>query len=223
MSKIKVMIAEDLELLRDDLCEFVNDQNDMEIAGSADSAEEIIKLADEIECDIMLMDIEMERVNSGIEAAEIIRNKIPDQKVIFLTVHETDNMILTAMATGAVDYIVKGCDYEEILRHIRAAYEGKPIMNESIQRKLINEYSRLRRSESSLLFFINKISQLTQAERELVKLLLMGKKAREIAEIRCVELITVKTQIKGLLRKFKCVRTKEIVNLINDLDIGRLF
>ncbi|RAZ09727.1 DNA-binding response regulator, partial [Klebsiella oxytoca] len=70
-------------------------------------------------------------------------------------------------------------------------------------------YSRLQRSEKSLMFFINNVSQLTTAERELVKLLLEGKKVREIAQIRCVEMITVKTQIKGLLRKFGCARTKE--------------
>ena len=73
------------------------------------------------------------------------------------------------------------------------------------------------------MFFINNVSQLTTAERELVKLLLEGKKVREIAQIRCVEMITVKTQIKGLLRKFGCARTKEIVVMIQELNISHLF
>ena len=77
--------------------------------------------------------------------------------------------------------------------------------------------------ERSLLFFINSVGKLTSAERDLVRLLLEGKKVREIAEIRCVEQVTVKTQIKGLLRKFGCARTKDIVELIKELGVAHLF
>ena len=87
----------------------------------------------------------------------------------------------------------------------------------------MREYTRLQRSEKSLLFFINNVSQLTSAERELLRLLLDGKKVKDIAQIRCVEIITVKTQIKGLLRKFGCSRTKEIVSMIQELNISHLF
>ena len=65
--------------------------------------------------------------------------------------------------------------------------------------------------------------KLTAAERELVKLLLQDKKVKEIAAIRCVEVVTVKTQIKGLLHKFGCSRTKEIVQMIRELNISHLF
>lgn len=221
--KIRVMIAEDFQLLCDDLCESINEQSDMQVVGCAYSKNGILKLADETDCDIILMDIEMETANSGIEAAEIIRDKKPDQKIIFLTAHETDNMIFTAMGTGAVDYIVKGLDYTGVLNHLRAADRGEPMMEANIQQRIIREYSRLRKSENSLLFFINNISQLTSAERQLIRLLLKGKSTRQIAEIRCVEQVTVKTQIKGLLRKFHCRRTKEIIQLIQGLNIAHLF
>lgn len=87
----------------------------------------------------------------------------------------------------------------------------------------MQEYARLQKSERSLLFFINNISKLTSAERELIKLLLQGYKVNEIAGIRCVESSTIKTQIKGLLRKFGCSRTKEIVQIIRELNIEHLF
>ena len=95
--------------------------------------------------------------------------------------------------------------------------------DERVQNLLMKEYTRLRRSERSLLFFITAISQLTTAERELVRLLLEGKKIREIAAARCVEVVTVKTQIKSLLRKFGCTRTREIIDLIQELDVAHLF
>lgn len=220
---IRLMVAEDFQLLREDLCELLDAQPDMTVVGRAATGAEIVALAATEPCDIILMDIEMEQVNAGILAAERIHDSLPDQKIIFLTAHETDNMIITAMGTGAVDYVVKGCSDEQLLSHIRGAAAGRPIMEARIQEKIMREYSRLRRSERSLLFFINNISQLTATERELVKLLLQGKKVAEIAQVRVVEVVTVKTQIKSLLRKFGCSRTKQIVEMIEHLNISHLF
>ncbi|MDF2533466.1 MAG: response regulator transcription factor [Clostridia bacterium] len=221
--KIRIMIAEDFDLLREDLCELINSQSDMEVVGAAATGSQITKLAKENDCDIILMDIEMENIKAGIVAAEDIKEVKPEQKIIFLTAHETENMIFTAMGTGALDYVVKGGSEEELLHHIRRAQEGKPVMEANIQAKIMQEYSRLRQSERSLLFFINNVSQLTRAERELIHFLLQGKKVNEIAQLRCVEPITVKTQVKSLLRKFGCSRTKEIVQMIQKLNLAYLF
>ena len=220
---IRVAIVEDFALLREDLWELIGEQKDMEAAWQAGSGQEAVEKAKNEDADIVLMDIEMETVNAGILAAEQIRDQGKGQQVIFQTAHETDQTIITAMGTGAVDYIVKGCQEQEILRHIRNAYKGKPVMEARIQETIMREYSRLQRSERSLLFFINNVSQLTAAERELLRLLLDGKKVKDIAGIRCVEMNTVKTQIKGLLRKFGCSRTKEIVSMIQELNISHLF
>ena len=173
--------------------------------------------------DLALVDIEMESTTAGIRAAEHILENKPEALILFLTAHETENMILMSMGAGAVDYIVKGCPEEELLRHIRSAYQGEALLDARVQHTVLKEYSRLRRSERSLLFFINNVSQLTPAERALVRCLLDGYKVREIAQIRCVEVVTVKTQIKGLLRKFGCTRTKEIVEMIRELNVEHLF
>lgn len=220
---IKVAIAEDFELIREDLKELIDSQEDMQVVWAAETGVQAVELAEKEATDIILMDIEMETINAGILAAEKIRDKNSEQKIIFMTAHETNEMIITAMGTGAVDYLVKGEDSEEILSHIRNAFAGRATMNSRIQETIMREYSRLQRSERSLLFFIHNVSQLTAAERELVKLLLEGMKVKEIAQVRCVEMITVKTQIKSLLRKFGCSRTKEIVSMIRDLNLSHLF
>lgn len=220
---IKVAIVEDFELIREDLKELIDSQEDMQVVWAAETGVQAVELAEKEATDIILMDIEMETINAGILAAEKIRDKNSEQKIIFMTAHETNEMIITAMGTGAVDYLVKGEDSEEILSHIRNAFAGRATMNSRIQETIMREYSRLQRSERSLLFFIHNVSQLTAAERELVKLLLEGMKVKEIAQVRCVEMITVKTQIKSLLRKFGCSRTKEIVSVIRDLNLSHLF
>ena len=109
---IRVMVAEDFPLLREDFCDVVSAQSDMEVVGSAASGEEIASLADTVPCDVILMDIEMETIDAGIRAAEVITARHPEVKILFLTAHETDDMITSAMGTGAVDYVVKGCEVE---------------------------------------------------------------------------------------------------------------
>ena len=204
---IRVMVAEDFPLLREDFCDVVSAQSDMEVVGSAASGEEIASLADTVPCDVILMDIEMETIDAGIRAAEVITARHPEVKILFLTAHETDDMITSAMGTGAVDYVVKGCEE----------------LDPKIQNTVMQEYARLRRSERSLIFFINNVAHLTPAEHELVKLLLQDKKVAEIARLRCVEVVTIKTQIKGLLGKFGCSRTKEIVKMIRQMNLEHLF
>lgn len=220
---ISILIADDFDLLREDLKDLINAQPDMRVVGEAASGAGIVELARSVKSDIILMDIEMENMSAGVTAAEAIRDFDPDRMILYLTAHDTEKMILTAMGTGAVDYIVKGCPDGEVLAHIRSAAAGRPMLDAKIQNTVMQEYNRLRRSERSLLFFINNVSQLTATERELVRLLLQGKKVKEIAAIRCVEVVTVKTQIKGLLHKFGCSRTKEIVEMIQQLGITHLF
>ena len=220
---MRILIAEDFDLLREDLRATLNAQPDMEVVGEAATGAELVRLAAQREFDLALVDIEMENPTAGIRAAEQILDQQPDKQLIFLTAHETENMILMSMGAGAVDYIVKGVSDEELLLHIRKAWAGEPMLEKRIQHAVLKEYTRLRRSEQSLLFFINNVSQLTPAERALVRYLLDGKKIRDIAQERCVEQVTVKTQVKSLLRKFGCSRTKEIVSMIRDLNVQHLF
>ena len=208
---MKILIADDFELLREDLCDTLGAQADMEVVGAAQSGAQVEEMAARLDFDVLLIDIEMENTTAGIRAAENILAEKPDTIVIFLTAHETENMILMSMGAGAVDYVVKGCAEEE------------PMLDARVQHMVLKEYSRLRRSEKSLLFFINNVSQLTPAERSLVRYLLDGMKVKDIAAARCVEVVTVKTQIKGLLRKFGCTRTKEIVEMIHELGVEHLF
>lgn len=217
------MVAEDIPLLLEDFCDTVSRAGDMEIAGAALTGQEITRLAQERDCDVILMDIEMETMQAGILAAEAIHQRKPEVKIIFLTAHETEDIILSAMASGAVDYVVKGCEEEVLLEHIRKAYADEPALERHVQQIVMREYSRLHQSERSLIFFISNVARLTPAERELVRLLLQGLKVQEIAQARCVEVVTVKTQIKGLLNKFGCTRTKEIVALIRQMGLEHLF
>lgn len=220
---INIMIAEDFSLLLEDLSELINAQEDMQVVATASTGKEMIDLAKSIEHDIILMDIEMENTTAGIIATEYIRDWDKSEKIIYLTAHETDEFILTAMGTGAIDYMVKGIPDEELLNHIRSAYNGHSLLEGKIQQVVMQEYKRLQQSERGLLFFIQNISNLTMTERELIRYLIRGMKIREIAMERSVEVVTIKSQISTLLKKFGVSRTKEVVKKINDLNLSHLF
>jgi DNA-binding NarL/FixJ family response regulator len=91
--KKKILIADDFQLLREDLTELINNQRDMEVVGTASSGKEIVNLARNTEYDLILMDIEMETMNAGILATQEIREADPEAGIIFLTAHETREMI----------------------------------------------------------------------------------------------------------------------------------
>ena len=126
---MKILLADDFALLREDLCETLGAQPDMEVVGAAESGAQVQEMAQKLDFDVLLIDIEMENTTAGIHAAENILAERPDVIVIFLTAHETENMILMSMGAGAVDYVVKGCPDEELLEHIRKAYEGEPMLD----------------------------------------------------------------------------------------------
>lgn len=220
---ISIMVAEDIDLLREDLVEAINEQADLKVIADVATGKEIVEKVRELAPDIVLMDIEMETINAGIKATEAINQLNEKTKVIYFTAHENRETVLTAMATGAVDYVVKGESYEEVFRHIRAVMNGRPLMQGVANELILQEYKRLKQSEKGLLYFINNISKLTNTEREIIKLLLQEHRVAEIAKIRSVELVTVKTQITGLLKKFGVSRTLEIVTIIRELNLEHLF
>lgn len=95
-------------------------------------------------------------------------------------------------------------------------------MDWNIQNKVQKEFRRLRKSETDLLFFLRNISILTQAEKELLKLLVADYSLKEIAKLRYVELTTIKTQISHILKKLRVRRTKDIVKQIKEMGLESL-
>ena len=139
---IRIIVAEDNDVLLEDLCQELNGQPDFQVVATTSSGVGAVEAALAMEFDVILLDIEMETIQAGIDAAAAIHPQKPEAKIIYLTAHDNDDMILTAMATGAVDYFVKGSQDEWLFEHIRMAYAGNPTMSERTQRVMLQEYSR---------------------------------------------------------------------------------
>lgn len=222
--KIRVAVAEDIEYLLNDICRALEKDERIEVVARARSGKEIVHLLEGRSADLVLMDIEMESDSAGIRAAELIAEQSPSVIILFLTVHEEEEFIYQAFSSAPnVDYIVKSASHEEIIQKIIDCFYGRNQIAPEIARKITREFSRMKKKEREMNYFINVSFAITASERQLIRMLLEEKSVSMIARERVVEVSTVKSQINTLLKKFHVRRTKEIITMVHSLGIEQIF
>ena len=214
---IRVLICDDMEEIRNYMAASLSTDDEIDIVATAASGAEAVRLADELKPDIILMDIQMESETSGIAATEKIVQGNPAVKVIILTIHNDDALIMSAYHAGAVDYMIKMSSAEEIIDHIKTVYSMDCFIGPLITRRLSEEYDKLKFKQQSLLFFINGFSNLTKIEREILKLLYMGYSKTQISKMRTIEHSTVVSHVKHIRKKLEFGSTKEMVNFLKKI------
>ncbi|WP_136603767.1 response regulator transcription factor [Paenibacillus dokdonensis] len=219
---IQVIVAEDLDVLREHFCSILSKHGDIRIAGQAASGKQALQLMRTIGADVLLMDIEMDAKHDGIIYAQHILEEFPHARIVFLTVHEDDETIFSAFETGAVDYVLKTRPDQEIVQRVRSAHEGMSQMHPEITNKIKSEFTRIRKNQENLFQATMILSQLTPSELEIIQLLYSGCKTSEIAKQRQVEISTIKSQINVILKKFNKKRSKEVISLLRELNIIHL-
>ncbi|MBP1964894.1 response regulator transcription factor [Paenibacillus aceris] len=217
---IRIIVAEDLDVLREHFCELIDREDDLKVIGQASCGKEVLKLIAELGApELILMDIEMEMRHDGIITAQKVLELHPQTRIVFLTVHEDDETVFSAFETGAVDYVLKTSSSEAIIQSIRSAHAGNVQVRPEFAYKIKNEFSRIRRNQESLLNSTLILSQMTPSELVILDLLLRDMKLTEIAKERQVELSTIKSQINVILKKFNKKRTKEVTALLRELNV----
>lgn len=218
-NSIKILIVDDMEAHRRRLERIIESCEDMKCIASAQSGEEAVRQAEKHQPDIVLMDIEMEDKLAGIHAAKQIFDKFPDIKIIVVTVHKDDNIIFAAFQSGIIDYLLKSAPKEEIVDAIRLAYADRSPIRPMIAQKIREEFARIKNTESSMIYIVRVISELTPSELQVLKLLCENKTRKQIAEERIVESETVKKQINSILKKFDMKRSADVVKAVNEMKI----
>lgn len=220
---IRTIVVEDLDVLRLHFCNILKNTQGIALVGQASSGKQALQLVKEQPVDVVLMDIEMDFKHDGIITAKTLISEHSNIKIVFLTIHEDDETVFKAFETGAVDYVLKSSPSKEIISSIRSAYYGKSPIRPEIAFKIRNEFSRIKKNEASIIEVMNTIAQLTPSQREIIALLLKGMKLSEVANIRCVEESTIKSQVNDILKKFNKKRTKEVISIINELKLSQVF
>lgn len=143
MTKTRILLVDDHDIVRLGLMTLLNDQPDMEVIGEANTAGEGIRMAEKLMPDVVLMDIRLPG-EGGIEACQQITSRFPSCKVVMLTSFADDELVVRAIRAGAVGYILKQVGNEELLRAIRAAARGEALLDPSTTARLL---SRVREAE----------------------------------------------------------------------------
>jgi two-component system response regulator NreC len=192
---IKIVLADDHQIVRHGLRSLLSAEPDMEVVGEADNGRAVVKLVQEKSPQVVIMDISMPDLN-GIEATRQILNESPGIKVIALSMHSDSLFVLNMFKAGASGYLLKDCALEELVKAVRTVLSRKIYLSPGISDIVIKDFViGWSPSESSA------YSILTTREREVLQLMAEGKNTNQIAENLCVSVKTVEAHRKQLMNK----------------------
>ncbi|HLQ71233.1 MAG TPA: response regulator transcription factor [Bacillota bacterium] len=189
---IKVLFADDHEMVRIGVSAYLSSQPDIEVIAEANDGTEAVELALFMKPDIILMDLVMKEMD-GIEATEKIIAEWPEAKIIVVTSFLDDEKVYPALKAGATSYMLKTSKASEIAKAIRSTYDGQSILEPEVAGKMM---SKMRQEPTSIAH-----DQLTEREMEVLLLISEGKTNQEIAEALFIALKTVKVHVSNILGK----------------------
>ncbi|OSX89730.1 response regulator [Bacillus nitratireducens] len=199
--KIRIVLADDEPFVRKGLCYIIEMQDDMEIVGECKDGKEAIKVALETAPDMVIMDIQMPDL-SGIMATKNIMSILPNTKVVLLTTFDVQQYVLDGIRAGAVGYILKDTETEEMLDGIRSMNRGAMIYNSTTANQAFTQFIKHDNNDYNLAGEeLEYTETLTKREIDVLQLLAYGKQNHEIAKILYVSEGTVKTHIHNILQK----------------------
>ena len=194
--KKRIVIAEDHTILREGLRMLLSSNPDFEVVGEAQDGLEAIRQVESLKPDLILMDLSMPRMN-GVGAIQEIKKLNPTTKILVLTVHKTEEHILTALKTGAEGYILKDATHGELMLAMNNIFSGKSYLSPGISEKVIEGYLEGRKSVKSSTSW----DTLTQREREILKMIAEGYRNKDIADYLCISAKTVEKHRANLMKK----------------------
>jgi DNA-binding NarL/FixJ family response regulator len=190
---IRILVVDDHPVVREGLAGMLSTQPDLEVVGEASGGVEAVRLARELQPDVILMDLQMPDLD-GAEAIERIRTANPDARVVVLTAYDTDERILSAVQAGAQGYLLKGAPREELFRALRVVHSGESLIQPVVASRLLQRVSSMMRPEPPG-------EALTARELEVLQLLARGQRNKEIANELFITERTVKFHVGVILSK----------------------
>ncbi|EJQ99043.1 hypothetical protein II5_05785 [Bacillus cereus MSX-A1] len=201
MKKIRIVLADDEQFIRQGLSYILNSQPDMEVVGEANNGEEALQVALQSIPDVVLMDVQMPKV-TGIEATRKIVQSLPNTKVILLTTFDIQDYVFDGIRAGAAGYLLKDTQTQMLLNGIGSIYRGATLYNSTTAKqaleKIVNPITNIETDQS---FVSPSIEPLTDREIEILQLMAYGKKNKEIANVLFISEGTVKTHVHNIIQK----------------------
>jgi len=198
-ARIRIQVAEDDSVLRRTLTELLRLEPDFLVVSEASNGEQAVAEAMIVRPDVILMDIEMPRMN-GIEALRQIREKLPEVHVVMLTKFGDDENVFAAIKAGALGYVLKDAGLDEIARIVRSAKIGDGSLSPALVARVITEFTRL---SQSALHNRQLFAELSRREVEVLECIAAGMKNTAIADKLFLSEKTVKSHVGSIFKKLQ--------------------
>lgn len=193
---ITIILVDDHNMVRMGLKAYFGALPDIQVVGEASSGEEAVRMASQLAPDVVLMDLLMPGMD-GVEATHQVKKASPRTQVIVLTSYHEDEHIFPAIRAGALSYVLKDIDPDELAVAIRLAHAGEAVLNPRVAARMVKEIHGDREEA------VNPFSELTDRELEVLRQIAAGKSNHEIAEALVISEKTVKSHITNILNKLQ--------------------
>lgn len=203
---MRVLLADDHGIVRRGLKSLLETEPGLVVVGEAADGLEAIRLCEEHQPDLLILDIGMPKLN-GIEVAARAQTLAHPPRVIILSMHADESYIMRALAAGARAYLLKDATDEDLLPAVRAVAAGKPFFSPAVTAVLVEDYVRQLQARG----LSDSYHLLTHREKEVLQLLAEGRSNKEVATLLDLSLSTVETHRANLMQKLNLHNTAEIV------------
>jgi DNA-binding NarL/FixJ family response regulator len=193
--RIRVLVADDHQIVRQGLKHLIETQQDMEVVGEAEDGRTILKLTRELTPNVIVMEVKLPNLN-GIEATRKILSELPDIKIIALSAYADGHLVTNMLKAGACGYLLKDCAFEELAQAIRLAMGNKAYLSPRIAEIVVKDYVSQVPGQSQSYF-----AALTPRELEVLQLLTGGKRTSQIADVLHISVKTVDTHRQQIMYK----------------------
>ncbi len=207
---IRILLADDHDILRDGLRALLEMPGDMEVVGEARTGREAIAEVERLHPHLVLMDISLPELD-GVEACQRIRQQSPDIRVLFLTMHEAEEYFFRALRAGAAGYVIKRTAAADLLAAVRAVAHAESFLSPSIARALVEEYTRQQSRQQAGIAHaptadegVNRrdaYDTLSSREREVLQLVGEGHTNQEIANMLRLSIKTIQSHRAAVMEK----------------------
>jgi DNA-binding NarL/FixJ family response regulator len=204
---IRILLADDHRILREGLRSLLAQEPDMHVVGEASDGEQLVRLARELQPDMVIVDVVMPVID-GVEATRQIREAVPAAKVIALSMHSDRRFVSEMVRAGALGYLVKDSAFEELSQAVRTVVANRPYFSSVITGLLVEDF--VRQASAQERPASGPLDLLTTREREVLCLLAEGKRVKDIAFQLKISTKTVESHRQNIMDKLEIHSTIEL-------------
>lgn len=221
--KINVLVCDDMVYICKLYSSMLNNSENCKCVGIAGNECDTLAMAKDLRPDIILLDIQMDSVDSGLKLIPQILEVSPLSKIIMISVSNDSENIFKAIQLGAKDYFVKDHPFEDILEIIENVHKGGNKIHSDIVAKIMEHYNIVEKKQESLFYIINKLMYLSKRELEILRELCDGLSYSDLAKKLFIEEVTIRVTVNSIIKKTEFKNIKTLIEYINNLGVFSLF